>query len=178
VDRWQYEFGLPDILKRSYIAFQQGIKPHRPHHAFQAALYLGLRKKEWLFLTCHNHWIVIRLVTRDNAPPFLAFSPLFSMEDSSVPFRAFLGAILSVKGGVVEASVLDDPQTLDTIEEEEDAPGEEGFPSPGSDGDDDSGAYRGPPGEGSTGRRPATRAHPTQENLSINLTVRRSRTLF
>ena len=154
--------------------YNQGIKSQ---HAFQAALCLGLRQTEWLFLTCHNHWIILRLVKGGSKPPFLAFSPLITMEDSSVPFRAFLGAVLSVvKGGVVEASVFDDSQSLDTIEEE--APGEEGFPSPGSDGDDGLGGYRGPFGEGSTGRRPATRAHPTQENLSINLTVRPSRTLF
>src|SRR5712691_2268300 len=113
-------------------------------HAFQAALYLGRRKKEWLFLTCHNHWIVIRLVRRDNDTPFLAFSPLITMEDSSVPFRAFFGAILTVvKGRAVEASVFDDPQTLDTIEE---APGEEGSSSSNSDGGDGSGEYRGPSG--------------------------------
>ena len=146
-----------------------------PHHAFQAALHLGLRKKEWLFLTCHNHWIVIRLVTRDNAPPFLAFSPLISMEDSSVPFRAFLGAVLSaVKGVVVEASVFNDLQTPDTIEEE--ALGEEGFPPSGSDGDDGSGEYRGPSGEGAAPCLPATCGHPTQDTL--NLTVRPSGTRF
>ena len=135
---------------------------------FQAALYLSRRKKEWLFLTSHNHWIVIRLVRQNNDTPFLAFSPLTTMEDSSVPFRAFLGAILTVvKGGAVEASVFDDPQTLDTIEEG--APGEEGSSSSNSDGGNDSGEYRGPSGEGSVSRRPATRGHPTQDTL--NLTV-------
>src|SRR5260221_14491093 len=106
----------------------RGIKSQ---HAFQAALYLGLRKKEWLFLPCHNYWIVIRLVTRDNAPPFLAFSPLITMEDSSVPFRAFLGAILSVvEGRVVEASVFDGPQAIP-----EEAPGEQGSPHISDDDD-------------------------------------------
>ena len=123
---------------------------------------------EWLFLTCHNHWIVLRLVKGGSKPPFLAFSPLITMEDTSVPFRALLGAVLSlVKGRVVEASVFSEPQTIDTIEEE--APGEEGSPSFGPDGNDDSGEYRCPSGEGSAGRRPGTRGHPAH-----NLTVRPS----
>jgi hypothetical protein len=50
---------------------------------------------EWLFLTCHNYWIVCRLVEDDNHP-YLAYSPKISIEDSSEPFRAFLGSILSV----------------------------------------------------------------------------------
>ncbi len=42
------------------------------------------------------------------------------MENSSVPFRAFLGAILSVvKGKAVEASVFNREMELDTINEEE-----------------------------------------------------------
>jgi len=93
------------------------------------------------------------------------------MEDSSVPFQTFLGAILSVvKGVVVEVSVFDDPQTLDTIQEE--APGEEGPSSFNSDGDDGPGKYKGRPGEGPVGRRPPTRGHLTQDTL--NLTVRPS----
>ena len=135
MDGWQYKFRLPDIFKGWYMISHQGIKSQ---HAFQAALYLGLRRKEWLFLTCHNYWIVIRLVTRDNAPPFLAISPLITMEDSSVPFRAFLGAILSVvEGRVIEASVFDGPQGLDAIQEE--APSEQGSPHI-SDDDDDGGS--------------------------------------
>ncbi|KAH9049838.1 hypothetical protein EDB84DRAFT_1555805 [Lactarius hengduanensis] len=63
-----------------------------------AALYLGLREMEWVFLTCHNYWVVFRLVS-NNDDPFLAFSPMCSIEDSSEPFRAFLGAILSVLYG-------------------------------------------------------------------------------
>ena len=151
--------------------YNQGIKSQRSQHAFQAALCLGLRQTEWLFLTCHNHWIILRLVKGGSKPPFLAFSPLISMEDTSVLFRAFLGAVLSVvKGRVVEASVFHDPQALDTIEEE--APDEEGFPSSGFDGDDGLGAYRRPSGEEPTGRRSGTRAHHTQD--SLNLTVRPS----
>lgn len=61
---------------------------------------------EWLFLTCHNYWIVCRLVS-DRNDPFLAYSPSFSIEDSSEPFRALLGAMLSVYNNVsVPASVL------------------------------------------------------------------------
>ena len=172
VDGWQYKFGLPGILKGWYMIFHQGIKSQ---HAFQAALYLGLRQMEWLFLTCHNYWIVLRLVKGGSKPPFLAFSPLITMEDFSVPFRAFLGAILSVvKGGVVEASVFDGPQGLDTIEEE--APGEEGPAHISDDGDDCSGPYTGHPSLGPVARRPPTRAHPVEDTL--NLTVRPSCSRF
>ena len=88
--------------------------------AFQVALCLGLRQKEWLFLTSHNHWVVFRLVRGGRKPPFLAFSPLITVEDSTVPFRTVLGAVLSVlKGGIVEASPFDNSQILDTIGEEE-----------------------------------------------------------
>ncbi|KAH9026553.1 hypothetical protein EDB84DRAFT_1670115 [Lactarius hengduanensis] len=84
----------------------------------KAALYLGLRKMEWLFLTSHNNWIVCRLVSnKDN--PFLAFSPMFSIEGSSEPFRAFLGAILSVlEGTPVPACEFNPSMVLDTIPEE------------------------------------------------------------
>jgi len=118
----------------------------KSQHTFQTALYLGLQKKEWLFLSCHNYWIVFRLVKEDSEPAFLTFSPLITMEDSSVPFRAFLGAILSVvKGVVVEASVFDDSQILDTIDEEE----VEEESSSTSDADHGSGEYRGRSGQGS-----------------------------
>jgi hypothetical protein len=81
---------------------------------------------------------VIRLVSGDR--PFIAFSPLITMNDSSDPFRVFLGAILSVvKGEVVEASIFDDGQTLDTINK--------GAPGPSSsnsvpDSDNGSGGYQ------------------------------------
>jgi hypothetical protein len=55
---------------------------------------MGLRRMEWLFLTCHNYWIAYRLV-RDAERPFLVYSPMIRIQDSSVPFRALLGAILS-----------------------------------------------------------------------------------
>ncbi|KAF5379222.1 hypothetical protein D9615_005925 [Tricholomella constricta] len=86
----------------------------------KAALYLGLRRMEWLFLTCHNYWIVCRLV-RDDDHPFLAYSPIISIEDSSVPFQALLGAILSiVKTVSVEPSEFSPDMELDTIVEEQD----------------------------------------------------------
>jgi len=34
----------------------------------QAALYLGSRRMEWLFISCHNYWIVCRLVTGEPDP--------------------------------------------------------------------------------------------------------------
>ena len=81
------------------------------------------------------------------------------MEDSSVPFRAFLGAILSdLKGVVVEASEFHDNQTLEAVDE-----GEEG-PPPVSDGDDDSGEYRGHSVQGPVSHGPITRA---QAALSV-----------
>jgi hypothetical protein len=74
---------------------------------------------EWMFLSCHNYWIVCRLVRRDGGEPFLAYSPCCSIENSSEQFRAFLGAILSVKNGVpVETSAFDPELKLDNISEE------------------------------------------------------------
>jgi len=73
---------------------------------------------EWLFLTCHNYWIVCRLV-RDDDHPFLAYSPIVSIKDSSEPFQAFLGANLSVlKGEGIEPSTFNPDMQLDTIIEE------------------------------------------------------------
>ena len=73
---------------------------------------------EWLFITCHNYWIVCRLV-RDDHHPFLAYSPMISIEDSSVPFRALLGAILSVVNNVpVEPTQFNPNMELDTLVEE------------------------------------------------------------
>src|SRR5579863_9074025 len=81
---------------------------------------MGLRKIEWLFLTCYNYWIVCRLV-RDDDNPYLAYSPGISIEESSEPFRAFLGAILSVvKDMPVEPCAYNPNIELDTIEKEQD----------------------------------------------------------
>ena len=71
---------------------------------------------EWLFLTCHNYWIVCRLV-KDDDHPFLAYSPMISIESSSVPFRALLGAILSVVETVpVEPSEFSPDMEFDQID--------------------------------------------------------------
>ena len=44
---------------------------------------MGLRKKECI--TSHNHWIVCRLV-RDNRNPYLAYSPMPNVKESSETF--------------------------------------------------------------------------------------------
>ncbi|KAF8815478.1 hypothetical protein BYT27DRAFT_7333909 [Phlegmacium glaucopus] len=108
----------------------------------KAALCLGLRRMEWLFITCHNYWIVCRLV-RDNHHPFLAYSPMISIDDSSVPFRALLGAILSVVKKVPVEPTEFNPNNMefDTLVEEQD----EG-PLPEDDIDDGS-AYSASSGE-------------------------------
>ena len=75
---------------------------------------------EWLFITCHNYWIVCHLV-RDGHHPFLAYSPMISICDSSVPFWALLGAILSVVKKVpVEPTEFNPNMELDILLEEED----------------------------------------------------------
>src|ERR1700692_3251703 len=99
---------------------------------------------EWLFLSCHNYWIVCRLV-KDDDHPFFDYSIITSNKDSSDPFRAFLGAILSViKGVAVEPSPFNPNMELDIIIEEDDDPGI----LPEDDIGDSSGAY---PGSSSTG---------------------------
>ena len=76
---------------------------------------------EWLFLTCYNYWIICHLVTSDDGKAFMAYSPMLSIEDSSKPFQAFLGAILSVKNQVpVQTSIFNPDMKLDDISEEED----------------------------------------------------------
>ena len=108
---------------------------------------------------------MFRLVKEVNQPAFLAFSPFISIENNSVPFRAFLGAILSVaSGAVVEASVFVNNQNLAPIDEEQgdgdgDGDGEEESPSSSSsssDADDGSGEHRGRPGQESAGPDPIT----------------------
>ena len=89
----------------------------------QLALYLGMWKLEWGFLTCHNFWIVCRL-TKDGNTPFLAFAPTISIKDNSEPFRAFICAFLSATGHgpLVPASTLSSgriAQILGTIPEKE-----------------------------------------------------------
>jgi len=93
---------------------------------------------EWLFLSCRNYWIACRLV-KDDDHTFLAYSSITSIEDSSEPFRAFLGAILSViKGVPVEPSTFNADMKLDTIIEDEDL-----GPLPEDDTGDSSGVYPG-----------------------------------
>ena len=53
-----------------------------------------------MFLSCHNYWIICHLVSRHDGEPFLVYSPCSSIKNSSEPFRAFLGAVLSVQNGV------------------------------------------------------------------------------
>ena len=85
----------------------------------QAVLCLGLRQMEWLFLSCHNYWIVCRLARdADDSHPYLAYSPEITIKDSSEPFRAFLGAILSVVKDVpVERSAYSSDVELGIIED-------------------------------------------------------------
>jgi hypothetical protein len=128
----------------------------------QAALYLGWRQMEWLFLSCHNYWIVCRLV-RDDDHPYLVYSPEITIKDSSEPFRAFLGAILSVVKDVpVERSAYSSDMELDIIEEEEND-----GPLP----EDDSGAYQGSSGGRAITSHPATRSR-EDENTESELIVR------
>jgi len=120
---------------------------------------------DWLFLSCHNYWIVCRLV-RDDDHPYLAYSPEITIKDSSEPFRAFLGAILSVVKDVpVERSAYSSDMELDIIEEEEDD-----SPLPEDDIDDDSGAYQGSSGGRATSH-PATRSR-EDESTESELIVR------
>ncbi|KAH9986750.1 hypothetical protein BJV74DRAFT_878456 [Russula compacta] len=89
-------------FKVDYLALLKWVhgQPLVPKILSKAALCLGLRKMQWLFLTCHNYWIVCH---------------------SSEPFRVFLGAILSVVNNVpVESSAYNPNIQLDTIKEEQD----------------------------------------------------------
>ena len=120
---------------------------------------------EWLFFSCHNYWIVCRLV-RDDNHPYLAYSPEITMKDSSEPFRAFLGAVLSVVKDVpVERSAYSSNMKLDIIKEDD-------GPSPEDDIDDDSGAHQGSSGGNATTSHPPTRSR-TQDEHESDLIVRR-----
>lgn len=123
---------------------------------------------EWLFLSCHNYWIVCRLV-RDDRHPFLAYSPIISIEDSSEPFRAFLGAVLSViNNASVDPSAFNPDMELDTIIEDED----EG-PLSEDDIDDGSGAYLGSSSKETSTDPPVTRGRkrPRDESTESGLMV-------
>lgn len=57
---------------------------------------------------------------RDDDNPYLVYSPWISIQNSSEPFQAFLGAILSVHKNVpVDHGTYDLSIELDTINEEE-----------------------------------------------------------
>jgi hypothetical protein len=117
---------------------------------------------QWLFLTCNNYWIVCRLV-RDDHHPYLAYSPEISIEDSSEPFRAFLGAILSVVKDVpVESSAYNLDMEFDTSEEEAD-----NGPLPEDEIDDGSGSYQGGSGGGAATGHPMTLRENTQFELMV-----------
>jgi hypothetical protein len=91
---------------------------------------------------------VCRLV-RDDDCSYLVYSPIISIEDSSEPFQAFLGAILSVVKDVpVESSAYNPDIQLNTIKDR----GAE----PENDIDDGSGAYRGSLGVGAATGPPTT----------------------
>ena len=99
---------------------------------------------------------------KDDNHPYLAYSPEITIKDSSEPFRAFLGAILSVVKDVpVERSTFNSDMELDIIEEEDNGP------LPENDIDDDSGAYQGSSG----GRATRSRAHGEHENTESGLIV-------
>jgi hypothetical protein len=60
---------------------------------------------------------------KDDNNPYLAYSPLISIEDSSEPFRAFLGAILSIVEDVpVERSPFNPNMQLDVIKKNQTTP--------------------------------------------------------
>src|SRR5882757_9201571 len=66
--------------------------PRKDEYAISYQFYTGFKKictgrfvfrsETWLFLTCHNYWIVCRLV-RDDDHPFLAYSPRNYIEPST-----------------------------------------------------------------------------------------------
>ena len=130
---------------------------------------MGLRKTEWLFLTCHNLWIVCRLV-RDDDNPYLVYSPVPNIEESSEPFRAFLSAILSVAKDVsVDSSAYNPNMELDAIVEEQDDRSLSKH-----DIDDGSGEYPGAGREADTPPMPRHRDHNSRGNTESNLLVRAS----
>jgi hypothetical protein len=106
-------------------------------------------------------------VVRDDDNPFLAYSPKCSIENSSKPFRAFLGAILSVlKAAPVEPSVFNPDMELDFIPDDE--------PLPEDDIDDCSGTYRGASSTSVSLKAPMTRSRGTtgREAAESGLMVR------
>jgi hypothetical protein len=122
------------------------------HKAAQIALYLGLRQKEWLFLSCHNSWIVFRLVNIDGNR-VLAYSPVLEMANSSIPFCAYFGVLLSIVENVpVQQTSFPADPILDMLDED---PDEDGGSISKSDSENPSDEYT-PPGGGSAGGDSAT----------------------
>ena len=103
----------------------------------------------------------------DDNNPFLAYSPAISIEESSEPFRAFLGAILSVVKDVrVESSAYNPNIILGTIEEEQD---DGATPE---DDIDDGLEYQGSPGSRAfTPLKTRSRAHNSRGNTESELLV-------
>jgi hypothetical protein len=103
--------------------------------------------------------------------PFLAYSSVISIKDSSLPFRAFLGAVLSViKGVSVEPSESNPDLQLDTIFKNEDD-----GPLPEDDVDDGSGAY---PGSAEVSANPPMTRSANHENAELGLMACSSIPLF
>ena len=74
-----------------------------------------------LFRSCYNYWIICHLVRGDDGKAFIAYSPMLSLEDSTKPFQALLGAILSVKHQVpVQTSTFNPDMELDDISDDGD----------------------------------------------------------
>jgi hypothetical protein len=116
---------------------------------------------------------------RDDDNPYLAYSPGISIQESSEPFRAFLGAILSVVKDVpVESSAYNPNMKLDTIEEEQDD-----GPLPEYDIDDGSGEYQGSSGRGADTGPPMAHSHDrnsrgnTESELLVHTFLGRYRSL-
>jgi hypothetical protein len=95
---------------------------------------------------------------------------MISIEDSSEPFRAFFGALLScIESISVDASTFDPHMELDTITEQEEE--DQGPPSEG-DVSDGSGAFRGRISKGTVTMPPLTRKRARDGDNDSGLMVR------
>ncbi|KAH8112420.1 hypothetical protein DFH11DRAFT_1607533 [Phellopilus nigrolimitatus] len=84
----------------------------------EAAIYMASWHTVWLFLTSHNHWIILRFCS-DDKRPYLKYSPMFSIEGEIKPFRAFLGALLATANNVnVPSSEVQEDVCLNDIAED------------------------------------------------------------
>lgn len=74
----------------------------------------------------------------------LAYSPMLHIANSSIPFRAYLGALLSiVKGLPVAPPIFSIDNILETLPEADQDMDDDSFPN--SNGEDGSGTYKTPP---------------------------------